>query len=265
MKFSIVLFILSFSIVHHAQTILNGDFENNFASFDEINLTDNSFNTLMPDCFSFGNQSNLDIITSSNYSGGPQNGSWYVALTGGETDMLSLKLSEPLVEGQIYSISFYDKKDMEFIAREIEIGISYQQNDFGEKVYTSPTPPSEGTWMQRSFSFVAPINGAFVTIKCLGDIDTWVQVDNFKINQHIATNEDVLEDLAVAPNPTYGSVLIGPISKDIRVEVFDIYGRLLVNERNNGHILIHFDRKPGLYFISFRKGNSKKAVKLVVL
>ena len=55
------------------------------------------------------NGGDMDIITSNVYCDAPQHGNWYVALTSGGTDAISLSLSSSLIAGNTYSISFYDR------------------------------------------------------------------------------------------------------------------------------------------------------------
>src|SRR5690242_12780899 len=78
-----------------SQSFLNGSFESNSVSGDQINMTNAAFNAAMANTFAFGSYGDMDIITSSTW-GPPQSGSWYVALTGGGTDIITLKASAPL-------------------------------------------------------------------------------------------------------------------------------------------------------------------------
>ena len=91
-----------------AQCFVNGDFENHKASRDEINLSNTAFNGMMPGVTSFGSYGDVDIIRSSDYGGsGAQSKNWYIALTGGGTDMVAIELTQPLTQGKKYTISFY--------------------------------------------------------------------------------------------------------------------------------------------------------------
>ena len=182
MKYLFYIFLLVISGKCFGQSFLNGDFENNTAGVDQINLSNAAFNSFMADCYGFGTYENLDIITSSTYSGGPQNGNWFVALTGGGTDMLSIKLSTPLVVGSNYVISFFDKSDDGFISLPLEIGLSGSNNNFGALIYTTSNPAIIGIWTQRIFSFIAPFNGEYIVVRQQGSISNWVNIDNFSFD-----------------------------------------------------------------------------------
>ena len=182
-----IVFLL-LSNVAFGQSFINGDFEINSALFDQINLPNVGFNSIMPNCNGFGNIENLDIITSSDYSGGPYSGNWFVALTGGESDLLSMELTMPLLSGNSYTISFYDKNYFYFISAPIEIGLSTSNGSFGTLVYTTPSVALESVWTQRLFTFIAPNNGQFITVRQQGSISNWVQIDNFSFDCSVNPN-----------------------------------------------------------------------------
>jgi len=185
MKFAIyiLLFLVStISSVGYSQTFVNGDFENNTAVVDQINLSNIAYNSFMSSSLGFGSFGNLDIITSAVYSGGPQSGNWFVALTGGGTDQLSLQLSSPLVQGNSYTITFFDKSDYTFISFPVEIGLSTTNSNFGILVYTTPSAAINSIWTQRTFTFVAPNNGQYITVSQQGVLGNWVNIDNFSFD-----------------------------------------------------------------------------------
>lgn len=177
----ILLFVLFVNNYAFSQQFTNGSFENNTVTVDQINLSNSDFNSMMSDCNGYGTNGNLDIITSSTYSGGANEGDWFIALTGNGTDELSLKLSSPLISGQTYTISFFDKAHTTIAAKPIEIGLSASNNSFGTLIYTTPNAATSSIWTQRLFSFVATSNAQYVTIRQQGDFLNWVHVDNFTI------------------------------------------------------------------------------------
>jgi gliding motility-associated-like protein len=184
-KFFLIFLTLNLNSVF-SQSFLNGNFEFNSAVFDQINLPNVQFNGFMENTYAFGNYNgggdfggNMDIITSDTYCGLAYSCNWFVALTGDETDAISLKLSEPLILGQSYTISFYERTCEGYLNHPFEIGLSTVNNDFGTSVYTAPdTPPT--TWTIRTFTFVAPIVGQFITVRTSGgSTSEWSQIDNF--------------------------------------------------------------------------------------
>jgi hypothetical protein len=83
----------------------------------------------MPNCNAFGPGGNMDIINSYTWSGGAQSGYWYLALTGIEGDLFSLELDMPLISGNSYTITFYDKKDYAYNVFPIKIGLSNSNDE----------------------------------------------------------------------------------------------------------------------------------------
>ncbi len=180
-----------------SQTIINGDFEINTAGFDQINMTNAAFTATMSNAEAFGSTPNMDIITSNTYCGFPQNGNWHVAFTGGGTDAISLDLSSPLVAGNTYAISYYDRGCSSFPTFPSQIGVSNSSNTVGTIVYTSPAIPQSGNWNQRSFTFVAPFAANYITVSGGGPTNTssWIQIDNVQFD--CAMNVDLGADTLI--------------------------------------------------------------------
>jgi gliding motility-associated-like protein len=174
----------------HSQTILNGDFENHAAVTDQINISNAAYNAIMTNSFGFGTYGDLDIVTSGTYCGLRQSGCWYVALTGNGTDAFSLTLSAPLVTGNSYTMSFWDKgcfPNFSNAAMPVQIGVSLVNNTFGTAVYTGPVP-ANGVWTQRIFTFTAPNNGQYITVRLQGGgLQDWTQVDHFSFSPFTTT------------------------------------------------------------------------------
>lgn len=184
MKYAIALLFTINSIVSPAQTILNGDFENNSATGDLINLSNAECNTKLRDSYSFGSYGDIDIISSSTYGGaGAQHGKWYIGMTGGSTDVLALKLSSPLTKGRLYNLSFYVRRPSEYQASGIQIGISSKENAFGTAIYTFGEVTVPNIWTLFNCSFTASSTAEFITIQMpAGNLYNWVNLDNFSLN-----------------------------------------------------------------------------------
>lgn len=163
------------------QNIINGNFEIHSATYDIINMSNSESNSKLRDIYSFGSYGDVDIIKSTTYGGGgAQDGTWYLAITGGGTDIIAMTLSQPLVQGKKYTLSFYDRKDNSYPASPVQIGLSTNNNSFGTVIYTAPEGATLNKWTERVFTFVAPINGQYITVQMTqGGIQEWVNIDNF--------------------------------------------------------------------------------------
>jgi len=203
------------------QIFLNGGFEINTAGFDQINLDNTSFNGYMSNTIAYGSFGNMDIVASNTYCNGPQSGNWFVSLTGGETDAITLELSSPLVAGQTYSISFWDRACIAFSAGSmpIQLGLTNIQGTTGTIFYTAPNS-TESLWTERVVTFTAPMDGLYISASLINNPDaantsTWAHIDNFQFDtptcplvlnlgndQIICTGELLLLD-ATLPEATY--------------------------------------------------------------
>lgn len=186
MKYQILfLFVLLLTTRARSQDFLNGDFEINTAGFDQINLANTTFNGFMSNTTAFGTFENMDIVTSNTYCGLAQNGAWFVCLTGGETDAITMELSSPLVAGQEYTLTFWDRGCIQFSSGplSVKIGVSSSPTSVGTIVYTGPTP-TESVWTQRTVTFIAPSSDIYISASLIssgggGDTGFWTQIDNF--------------------------------------------------------------------------------------
>jgi|GEM_PF-3307637 len=173
--------------VAQSQTFLNGDFEKNHETtgVDQINLSNADFNTRMPNTFGFGTYGDVDIINTATYSGLAQKGDWFIGLTGGGTDAISMELSTPLVTGKTYTITFWDRGSSGFVPQPVQIGVSNAKDAFGTIVYTALSLPVIGVWTKRIVKFVSPSNGKYITVQLSGanNIGDWAQVDNFSFDK----------------------------------------------------------------------------------
>jgi gliding motility-associated-like protein len=182
LKTLLLIFVTGFC---SAQTFLNGSFEvTTSGPGDAINLSNAGFNGFMANTNAYGTTGNMDIIQSGTWGGGgAQHCKWYVALTGSGTDAITMRLSAALVTGTTYTISYWDRKDPGFVGFPIQIGLSTVNNAFGTVIYTAPVAPTNNVWTQRTFTFVAPNNGQYVSvIQNGGNTGSWVHIDNFVLN-----------------------------------------------------------------------------------
>ena len=181
---NIGILLVSFTSINsvNSQSFLNGDFEKTTATIgtDLINLTNADFNSKMESTFAYGSYGDMDIINTATYNGLPQNGSWFVALTGGGTDAISMELSSKLISGKTYTISFWDRGSSNYQPQPFQLGISNDKNNFGTAIATAETP-IVGVWTKRTLSFIAPMDGIYITVQMTGinNLQDWAHIDNF--------------------------------------------------------------------------------------
>ena len=207
----LILFFVSINVF--AQKFINGDFETNTANIDQINLSNDALNSMLPGVTAFGSYGDVDIINSGIYGGsGAKSNKWYIALTGGKTDVVALELTSNLVKGKTYSISFYDRKSSGYEATAIQIGVSNSNNEIGTIVYTAEKAPELNVWSKRVFSFVALNNGKYITVQMPeGSISNWVNIDGFSFEptsqKNVVTCDTILQITASSLKITKGGLV----------------------------------------------------------
>ncbi len=189
MKKLLFLILVSCSLIKigRTQAFLNGDFETttapSFCSFAYINVSNAFFTANMSNSFGFGPGGSIDIMHTSCPWGPAQSGNYFIGFDYNSThpshNAFSMQLSTPLVTGSSYTISFADKGDPCCIPPgPVEITLSTVNNAVGTTIFAGPSP-TVGVWNTRTFTFTAPNNGQFITVRALSP-GYWTQVDNFR-------------------------------------------------------------------------------------
>jgi len=171
------------------QAFLNGSFENHTTTTNLININNATYTAAMNNSSAFGTFGNMDIITTCTW-GCPTYGNWFVSLTGNGTDAISMELSQNLVNGNTYSFTFYDRKNSSYQCTPVQIGVSTSPTTFGTLVWTASAAATNSVWTQRTVTFTAPNNGAYITVKQQGGTTGyWVHIDNFEFLSYAPTVE----------------------------------------------------------------------------
>ncbi len=167
--------------------ILNGSFENNTAAGTLYNLSNADFTNTVADVTAFGTAEELDLMDPSNIFGlSPIDGNWKVALhysSAGTVDAFAFHLSNSIVAGRQYTVSFWAQTVMDFDpGREpLLIGISNSDTDFGTQVFsTGAISPS--SWQYFEHTFIAASDAAYLTVaNGTGPNPTWIHADDFRL------------------------------------------------------------------------------------
>lgn len=226
----------------NAQSFLNGSFENNSYTSCEINSSNSSYNLFMSHSHAFGTYNTIDILDSTCNYGFAENGNWFLWLgtnfAASTYDAISLELDNPLVIGNTYKITYYDKSFFgSSIGSDIlHIGYSYNDSTFGTPIYISPLP-SVGIWTQRSFNFTAVDTSSFITVKSIPSNSAagWgqTQIDNFEISIVIGINENLNQNnIIFYPNPTskFVNINFDERYKSLTVQIINLFGQVIYEE-----------------------------------
>ena len=182
---SAVIMILGMGEAAQANLIKNGDIENNTASATKYNMNNATFNATVADATAFGTSQEIDLITGLDYGIAPQSGRWKLALhqnTGAATnvDAFSFHLYSPLVSGNSYNLQFFAAGKASSPLGPVEIGLAFNATTFGTLIF-SGTPAGTTEWTQFDYTFIAPSNASFLTVRNATVEDMYVFVDNFTL------------------------------------------------------------------------------------
>jgi hypothetical protein len=212
---------------------VNGSFESTSGTCS-YGLTNSGFTGAMTDCFAFGSASQIDILNGTCGYGAAQHGNFFIGLAvdinNTLTDALSLKLNTPLVAGNSYQLSFYNKKDGGYNTNVLEVGYSTDSVLFGTSIGTAPLPTT--TWGLVSFSFTPIVNSQFLTVRTIAGSYGWNFIDNFTITETTEADKQPIEEqkVTVYPNPASGFISIQPnfSCKVITTTIRDAQGKTVL-------------------------------------
>ncbi len=177
------LLLLSLIQLLAAQQFLNGSFENSAIDCRQ-GLSSSGFTSHVRDVSAFGWIEMIDLLTSDCGFGPAQDGRYFIALYK-ENEYLKfsnigLKLSQPLVPGNSYTVRFYHRAGDRFSElNTLEIGISDSSRLFGELVHAVKGTGEQ--WAAHTFQFVAPSPGTYLNLRLQVGLRTKWFLDNFRI------------------------------------------------------------------------------------
>jgi hypothetical protein len=166
--------------------ILNGSFEGNTALDTIFNMSNGLFNVTVLDATGFGDAEEIDLMKGAPFGLSPVDGDWKLGIhrqsVGGPGDAFAFHLSEPIVAGTAYTVSFAAHAEISFDpgVGPVEIGVSTSATAFGTLVYTSGLLTTT-VWSSFSGDFVAPMDAAYLTVRPSASQETWAHVDKFSL------------------------------------------------------------------------------------
>jgi gliding motility-associated-like protein len=185
LKVILVSFLLhhcSFALLF-GQEFINGDLESPGHTGCKKDIDNKTFNSLMPNLTALGTLDKLDILTSGCGNGVAQKGKNFVALeiNNGFTDAFAIPLSENLVQGRFYFMSFYVRLDPNSIGKQFRLTLSMNiaNNAYGEQLNSFNV--SNTSWQKIAFKFKVPLEVKYITALLESFENVKVYVDNFEM------------------------------------------------------------------------------------
>lgn len=168
---------------------INGDFEDNTETLSQFNMGNSTFTTAVADATAFGTSEEIDLVTGAVWGIAPQSGEWKLGLhqkysNPTNVDAFSLDLSAAVVSGKYYALQFFAVGHTDDPLGPVEIGLSDSATSFGTLIF-SGTPAGTTEWTQFDYTFSAPVNASFLTVRNATVYDMYVFVDNFSLVETI--------------------------------------------------------------------------------
>ena len=178
--FAFLWFFIFITTIQAQPSIINGSFESTTASKScQYNLNNATFNGLMPGVNAYGSASEMDILIGGCYNSSIPDGVWALGVAGNPSDEFAMTLSEPLVSGETYTLSFTAYASNLRSRGNLQIGASTSNNAFGTLLYTAV--PVVNTWTNYTFTFNAPNNATHITVRNEPGGRHWNHIDNFEL------------------------------------------------------------------------------------
>lgn len=276
MKTLLLILFLTFNYNCLAQTILNGSFEDNTLNNDfHYSFTSESFSTSVNNIFGFANN---DTLTLCMKNGSSQEGQWnlilYDVLEGDNLNypdnFISLKLSQPLVVGKNYRVSYYIRRHqiIQFppppgpqteMTNGLSIGYSNDSSNVGVTLFSSSAPISFTDWEYQYKEFRCYHDSIQYNTVKMKDHSMCgpryvCQIDNFELTTLASISEQDESSIYLYPNPTKSGIVYVQNNEAQYLSVYDLMGKLRHQQNLNPHqentfSISHLDN--GIYTIRF--------------
>ncbi|MDG1159570.1 MAG: T9SS type A sorting domain-containing protein [Flavobacteriales bacterium] len=263
-KYYFLALIITISSICNSQSILNGSFETNTAPNScTYNNTVTQFNSYMPNIKSIGNNG-VDIHIANCFVPNITDGIYAVGI-GNADEGISFELSQTLINGQNYTLTFDAYSQTDFGSQgNIVIGISDQNTTFGTQIYEAVTIASQ--WSSFQFSFTAPNNGLYLTVmqKNTNTLGSWNIIDNFSLSNGTLSIDDLNFEnkLSLFPNPSSNFIIVSNLKSTESYLIINQIGQEIKRGiiSNKEKIDIR-NFTNGLYFLKFDNGITTKFIK----
>lgn len=217
------------------ELVVNGSFEDTTLSGCAFNQQNVAFSAAMMGATAFGAANEVDVMEGDcGYGLAPQNGSrklglgakWPMQIGG---DAIALELLAPVAAGGTYELSFYGHAALETFSPEIgdfEVGLSDSPNEFGTLVYTGT--PGATAWTELGGVLVAPVSGAYLTIRQSDHNDSWGHLDNVSLRALATTlslsiDHEVRQPDGSIATHQLGSLSVAALTQDTLVGQFNLH------------------------------------------
>lgn len=218
-----------------AQQLLNGSFETTKAVACSFNKNNQDINALLDHCFAFGTGQEIDLQNKSCGYDAAVQGNWFISLGTsdiGQGDGIALALTEPLAEGKTYTITFFERADVSYVATtdELQVGLATAAGAPSTIVASLvPDIRQAGFWQQKTITFTASVGARYITFANKGAQLGWTCIDNVQLTPALPVGETAGSTaFSVYPNPAKDKMHVASAGAET-VTIYDLTGRVVWN------------------------------------
>ncbi|NOQ72841.1 MAG: T9SS type A sorting domain-containing protein [Crocinitomix sp.] len=179
MKKMIMSIAMLIAIGANGQGFLNGSFESTTSTGCDYNNSIPSFNSKMDNAEMYDGWE-LDIHEDGCYVSSLPDGIKALGLH--STDAVNIELTDALISGEEYDITFWIHGNSSFgsVLGALQLG-STEDSGLGGTFIGSAISVALDTWEEHTFRFTAPNNGTHISARNVGLSGVWNQIDDFSI------------------------------------------------------------------------------------
>lgn len=278
-----------------AQDFLNGSFEKN-GNLCLINASVPVFNANVKNTKAFGSFRRPDIASTNCGQGDAKDGNWFIGLatnvaTDVRSEAVTLELSQPLVKGNQYSLSFWTRGRI--ISSNLELGLSMNDSTSGHVFYTvASSSIPVNAWKETVIRFTASENGKYISVRAMNpNENSGVWLDGFKMStvfvpdnvvisepvkkntEPVRNNVDKKPSLGateIFPNPSTGVFKVNADTASLlSLVVYNTLGSTVEEHKATDiepipNSIDLSDQQPGLYFVELATAEGKVTKRIIV-
>ncbi|MEO5641963.1 MAG: T9SS type A sorting domain-containing protein [Bacteroidia bacterium] len=281
-----------------SQDFMNGSFEQN-GKLCLINTSTSVFNANVKNTRAFGSYKKPDIVSSDCNYGTAKDGNWFVGIAtnvngGIRSEAITLELTQPLVKGTQYSLTFFAR--LHTVAANIEVGQSVADSLAGQIFYTVSADNIGSEWSEFTIRFTALNDGKYISVRANNpNSNSGVWLDGFKLHPVFQPDNVVMTSKTVPvkvtadnatqkkeavttsaqiglfPNPSEGIFKVNTEDEELSsLIVYNMLGTLVEEhiatpEQPVPDQIDLSEQQPGMYFVEMAMVGGGKVTRRIIV
>lgn len=297
LRLGVLVLAANVPLVLHSQDFVNGGFEKN-GNQCIINAQVSVFNANVNNTHAFGSFRRPDIASTNCGQGDAKEGNWFIGLATNigmnvTSEAVTMELTQPVVKGQQYNISFWTRGRLTANSPNIELGVSANDTTAGTIFYTvSSSSVKLNEWSEVTIRFTAPQDGKYISVRAINPMyNSGVWLDGFQLSpvftpdavvisdpmkrnttvvQNNAASSKSVANAEIYPNPSSGIFKVNADTTELlSLVVYNTLGSTVEEHKATDDVPVPSsidlsDQQPGLYFVELATAQGKVTRRIIV-